>query len=250
VLVPEGAAAAGKKAGPSLSMSAEHNSYTDDFGTKSLLTASLRLPLGTRSSLAVAAAAGERRTSDSAIRSTGVTATLSHQLLPGVVSRTHLSGGEVGPLFARLAVGEELAVRSHGIEMRGGLFLSQYAGESDVRSLRAGAGRRIGPVTIDYGLAAYEAKGVMPRGLVQRLTAGLEDRLGGTELQLGSGTSLHEHDWRPDKVTGSFRSVGLKRKQKLLPGIALELGSGWTAFERPKGRYGALKMTTGLVFKP
>jgi hypothetical protein len=44
--------------------------------------------------------------------------------------------------------------------------------------------------------------------------------------------------------------VGLKRKQKLLPGIALELGSGWTAFERPKGRYGALKMTTGLVFKP
>ncbi len=87
----------------------------------------------------------------------------------------------------------------------------------------------------------------MPQGVIHRLGAGLEDGKGLTEVQLGAGSSLHEHDWRSDKVAGSFRSIALKRKHKLVQGVAVELGTGWTAFERSKGSYGAAKVSAGLV---
>jgi hypothetical protein len=38
------------------------------------------------------------------------------------------------------------------------------------------------PVALDYSLAAYQAERSMPRGLVQRLNAGIGGRLGRTEL--------------------------------------------------------------------
>lgn len=247
VLLPAAAGAAGKKAGASVSVAAEHSGYTDGLGTKSLVTASARLPLGRNNHLSVGLGTGERRVGAETLRARGYSAALVHRIAPGVTSRTLLAGGKAGPLFAGLAIGEELAFKAGGMELRGGARLSRYAGGRNVRSFHGGAEGRIGPVSLDYGLAAYGEAGPMPRGLVHRLNAGLEDRLGLTQVQLGQGSSLHEHDWRPDKVAGSFRSVGLKRKHKVARGVAVEVGPGWTAFERPKGRYEAVKWSAGLV---
>jgi YaiO family outer membrane protein len=247
-LAPAAAAsAAGKAAGLSFAITAEHSSYTEGLGYKSLITASARLPLGEGTSLILGAGSGERRVGGDTLRARGFSAGLSHRIAPGVTSRTELTGGKAGPLFARLMVGEQLAFRFRGTEVGVGGRLSRYAGGHQVRSFHVGIDQRVGSVRLDYDLAAYEQTSTMPRGLVHRLGAGLEDRNGLTEVQLGTGGSLHEHDWRPDKVAGSFQSIALKRKQKLMRGLAVEIGTGWTGFERPKGRYGAGKVSAGLV---
>lgn len=247
VMAAAGEAAAAGKSGPLLEVGAEHSSYTRGHGAKSLLAARARLPLGRGSELVVGALTGERRTASGTLRGNAVSATLVHDLGGGLSSRTMFGGGDVGPLFARVTVGEELAWRSGSTEVRGGGRVSRFAGGVDVRSFHAGLAQELGPVGLDYSLAAYSAAGTMPRGIVHRLEAGIADPWGRTMLQLGQGSSLHEQDWREDKITGSFRSIGVKRKHKLTRGLALEVGGGWTAFERPSGRYGAAKVSAGLT---
>jgi hypothetical protein len=133
-------------------------------------------------------------------------------------------------------------------ELRGGARLSRYAGGLDVRSGHAGLAHQAGLVRLDYGLAAYAGAGTLKGGLIHRFDAALNDFSGTTHLMLAAGTSLHEHDFRPEKVSGSFRFAGLKRKQKLGRGLAFELTGGWAAFDRPKGRYVAARIGAGLSF--
>lgn len=100
---------------------------------------------------------------------------------------------------------------------------------------------------LDYAFALYAPTDETPRGLLHRLEVVRKDPFGALSLHLGQGNSLHEHDWRPEKVTGSFRSIALKRKQRVSSGLALEVGAGWTSFARSNDRFGALKWSAGLV---
>lgn len=236
-----------KPAGPTFTMQADYQSYTNGFGTRTLVTAAARLPLGKGLTLQLGAATGERVMGGKALRGSGGNAQLNLELVPGLTSRTTFARGEVGPLFASRAVGEEFIARVGGFDLRAGGRLSRYGEGLDVRSFHGGLVRSLGPVKLDYSLAAYARKGVMGSGAIHRFDGALEDRHGTTHLLLAAGSSLHEHDFRPDKVSGSFRYGAIKRKQKLVSGLALELTGGWTDFNRPKADYGAARITAGLV---
>jgi YaiO family outer membrane protein len=213
-----------------------------------MVTAVARLPVAPGTTLQLSAASGERAVGGVSLRGTGFGATLQTPLAAGLSSRTILSGGKVGPLFAARSVGEELSYRTGATELRGGARLTRYAGGLDVRSVHAGLAREAGPVRLDYAFAAYGREGALGGGMIHRFDGALNDFSGSTHLMLAAGSSLHEHDFRPDRVTGSFRFAGLKRQQKLGRGLALELTGGWTAFSRPKGEYGAARIGAGLSF--
>lgn len=239
--------AASKAAGPTFTLQGDYYSYTKGFGTRTLVSASARLPLGKGLVVQLGASTGERVMAGKALRGSAANAQLSLDLVPGLSSRTTFSRGTAGPLFAQRAFGEEFGLRVGAFDLRAGARQSRYAGGFDVRSFHGGVVRTLGPARLDYGLALYARKGPMAGGAIHRFDAALEDRLGTTHLLLAAGSSLHEHDYRPDKVSGSFRYGAVKRKQKLASGIALELTGGWTDFNRPKADYGAARITAGLV---
>ncbi len=246
--IPAGPPPVASKGGPqSISVVADHQNYTGGMGTRSMLQATARLPVKGVGTLTLAAAIGERKVGTVALSGRNLSLAFDHQLAGRLSGRTYASRGEVGPLFAASAIGEEVSLKLGATEFRGGARLSRYGGGVGVPSFHAGAKAALGAVRLDYGLAAYRARGGMPRGFIHRIEAGIADRLGGFTLNLGAGSSLHEHDFRPSKVIGEFRSIALKRKHKLLPGIAVEVGGGWTAFERPGRSFGAARLTTGLI---
>jgi hypothetical protein len=176
-------------------------------------------------------------------KSAGVTSGPSFSLGGDHQNRSHGQGTKtMVTALARLPVAPGTTLQlsaSSGERVAGGL---------DVRSGHAGLAHQAGPVRLDYGLAAYAGAGTLKGGLIHRFDGALNDFSGTTHLLLAAGSSLHEHDFRPDKVSGSFRFAGLKRKQKLRYGLAFELTGGWTAFDRPKGRYGAARIGVGLSF--
>lgn len=236
--------------GPSFSLSGDHQDYSRGLGTKTMVTAVARFPIAPGTMVQLSAARGERAVGGASLRASGFSATIQMPLVPRLSSRTILSAGKAGPLFAARSAGEELSLKLGSTELRGGARLTRYAGGLDVRSAHAGLAHQAGPVRLDYGLAAYARKGALDGGLIHRFDGALNDFSGTTHLMLAAGSSLHEHDFRPDKVPGRFRFAGLKRKQKLGRGFAIELTGGWTAFDRPKGKYGAARIGAGLSFAP
>lgn len=131
-------AADAKAAGPTLAVSAERSSYTGGHGTKSMVSARAAVPLGRGYTVTVDAAAGERRLKGHAHRAHGLGVTLQTELAHGIISRTQLARGDAGPLFAKIAVGEELALALGKGEIRAAGRVSRYAGEVDVRSFHTG----------------------------------------------------------------------------------------------------------------
>jgi YaiO family outer membrane protein len=212
-----------------------------------MVLARAAVPLGQGHVMTVDAAAGERRLKGDSRRSQALGFTLQTKLARGIISRTQFARGNPGPLFAKIAVGEELAVALGRGEVRAGGRVSRYDGNVDVRSLHTGLSQEFAEVKLDYAFALYAPTETTPRGLLHRLEVVRKDDFGATHLQLGTGNSLHEHDWRPGKVWGSYRNVALKRKQKVARHMAVEVGAGWTSFVRPKERYGAAKFSAGLV---
>lgn len=249
VLAPAFAATA-FAADQTVSASAE---YTDlgTMGERSIVSAEY-VHKDDRNTFVVHGAHGERNfPRDVSASDTRLGATIYTRWSDQISTRFGGAWGSDEPVFAKSDYSADVnfAVVRNTLLTVGGRRAS-YFGNVDVTSWNAGATYYFAGGSVMYRFTRYDSDLTgTDNGHTARIT--LKDggtSAGRTELWLGYGDRTFSYDWTTEFLSGSTRSIALRRVQPLSGTWALNVTAGHTRYETPFIDYNGNTLSAGLQY--
>jgi len=228
---------------------AETQEFSDDAGSLRTITLEYKL-VNDDTTVLFTPQIGERRAPGVRATAVGGGVTLYHDWSDAVSTRTSGFIAEDDPVFAEYEFAQDVTLKvGDSTTVTVGGRLARYFGNQDVTFLSAGARQYF-----RFGSASYRLTHVDPEGrdpyLAHLVNLVLNDPSGAgkTQLWLSLGEASISSVQVPNNFSGDDYGAVLRRVQPISDKFALVPSVGYTSYDRPGGRLGAVNVGLGLEF--
>jgi len=232
-LLPATPAQAGD--GPSVTVAASSQDFSDGYGSLRSVTLEYKAVLDDDTTVLVSPVVGQRRTASMEESAVGGGATVYHDWSGTVSTRTQAFVAEDEPVFANLDLSQDVTVKvaSQTTVTVGGRW-ARYFGGKEVTFLSVGARQYFKGGSVAYRLSRIDPEGGRAF-LAHLLNLTLDDPHGAgkTRLWLGTGAASLERSQLEDSFTGHDWSGLVQRAQPLTGKLALIGSAGVSTYARP-----------------
>jgi YaiO family outer membrane protein len=227
------------------SVDAEYLSYSDGFGSRRVVNANSSVGLG-KTKLLVRVSQGKRSGDEHRFRASRFGVTVVRNWSSSLSTRTSASLASKSPVFVNRELVQEVSWKpsSQTVLTLGGRY-ARYHGDVDARSLSVGVAQYFRGGLVSYRFSAFDIER-LGRSAGHLGSIKLNDRGGSTQLWVGHGSAIHDADWMPAPQSGQFTSAEIRRSQRLIGAVSVDLGVKRNWYEAPAAKFRGTGVQIGL----